>query len=443
MDQQTERHIPLEADPPAEVVLTYSGDAPQEVVLTYEIPLPPGWCPVVVQPAARPRSRRGRRRRRWWKTALAILLSAALVAGLGLGVGYVVIRMARSTVQNDWDGGYYGEWDEDYQPGPTRIATYPTGGDVRIQPLESHSASALTPQEIYQQVNPSVVAVVTYSSYQAASGTGVIVSEDGYIVTNFHVVEGGESCYILLYSGLQYEAKLVGYDEENDLAVLKVEAEGLPAAEFGSSDMLTVGDKAYAIGNPLGLELRGTLTDGIISAINRDVDVDGTTMTLIQTNAALNSGNSGGPLINASGQVVGINTIKMVASYADEAAVEGLGFAIPSSTVAHIVNSLIATGEVAPQPVLGITVMGMVTLPDGNTGVQVIEVTEGLGGDLAGVQAGDVIVSADGESVSTNSDVLRIRRRYTTGEEIPMVIYRDGEYLEVSVLLMAPVDAAA
>ena len=141
--------------------------------------------------------------------------------------------------------------------------------------------------------------------------------------------------------------------------------------------------------------------------------------------------------------MVGINTIKMVASYADEAAVEGLGFAIPSSTVAHIVNSLIATGEVEPQPVLGITVMGMVTLPDGNTGVQVIEVTEGLGGDLAGVQAGDVIVSADGESVSTNSDVLRIRRRYTTGEEIPMVIYRDGEYLEVSVLLMAPVDAAA
>ena len=302
---------------------------------------------------------------------------------------------------------------------------------------------ALTPQAVYQAVNPSVVAVVTYSDYQTASGTGVIVSSDGYVVTNFHVVEGGNTCYVLLYSGLRYEAKLVGYDEESDLAVLKIEEEGLPAAEFGSSDRLTVGDTVYAIGNPLGLELRGTFTDGMVSAINRDVDVEGTTMTLIQTNAALNSGNSGGPLINAYGQVVGINTIKMVASYADEAAVEGLGFAIPSSTVAHIVNSLIATGEVEPQPVLGITVMGMVTLPDGNTGVQVIEVTEGLGGDLAGVQAGDVIVSADGESVSTNSDVLRIRRRYTTGEEIPMVIYRDGEYLEVSVLLMAPVDAAA
>ena len=431
-------------DTAQEVVLTYDPGRQDAVVLTYEAPLPPAMCrPLPGETAEEKQPRPGRPRRKRWKTVTLVLVCVVCAVGLVLGVGYIGIQVARSVLE-DRTGGFYYEWDglEDEDLGPTTIASYPTGGDARVEPLETHG-EALSPQEIYEKVNPSVVAVVAYLDYQMASGTGVIISEDGYIVTNYHVVEGGSACDVLLYSGLQYEAKLVGYDEENDMAVLKVEAEGLPAAEFGSSDMLTVGDKAYAIGNPLGLELRGTLTDGIISAINRDVDVDGTTMTLIQTNAALNSGNSGGPLINAYGQVVGINTIKMVASYADEAAVEGLGFAIPSSTVAHIVNSLIATGEVEPQPVLGITVMGMVTLPDGNTGVQVIEVTEGLGGDLAGVQAGDVIVSADGESVSTNSDVLRIRRRYTTGEEIPMVIYRDGEYLEVSVLLMAPVDAAA
>ena len=199
-------------------------------------------------------------------------------------------------------------------------------------------------------------------------------------------------------------------------------------------------DVAVGEGQPLGLELRGTFTDGMISAINRDVDVDGTTMTLIQTNAALNSGNSGGPLINAYGQVVGINTIKMVAAYDDEASVEGLGFAIPSSTVAHIVNSLIATGEVQPQPVLGITVQWSVSLPNGPDGIEVVEVTPNLGGDLAGVQAGDVIVSADGEPIYTSNDLLRVRRRYEAGEYLPMVIWRDGEYLEVEVLLMAPAE---
>ena len=293
---------------------------------------------------------------------------------------------------------------------------------------------------MYEKVNPSVVAVVSYAELGASAGTGVIMSSDGYIITNYHVVEGGMECDVLLYNGARFEARLVGYDRENDLAVLKIAADGLPAAEFGSSDMLTVGDKAYAIGNPLGLELRGTLTDGIISAINRDVEVDGETMTLIQTNAALNSGNSGGPLINQYGQVVGINTIKMVASYNDDAAVEGLGFAIPSSTVAHIVNCLISTGEVTEQPVLGITVQGMAVLPDGTSGVLVIEVTPGLGGEIAGVQEGDIIVAADGEPITSSNDVLRVRRRYTTGDNLPMTIYRDGQYMEVEVPLMEPLE---
>ena len=274
----------------------------------------------------------------------------------------------------------------------------------------------------------------------AGIGTGVIMSADGYIVTNFHVVEGGESCDVLLSNNYRCEAKIVGYDQENDLAVLKVEEEGLPAAEFGSSDLLAVGDKAYAIGNPLGLKLRGTLTDGIISAINRDVDVEGVTMTLIQTNAALNSGNSGGPLINQYGQVVGINTVKMVSNEQGEAIVEGLGFAIPSSTVAHIVNCLISTGEVTAEPILGITVQGQIILEDGTVGIVVIEVPKGYGGDIAGIRPGDAVVAVDGEPLIASDDIIRARRRYAAGEKLPMTIYRDGELMEVEVPLLLPVD---
>ena len=422
---------------PREIVLTYDPQAPREVVLTYEAPLPEAAPPDGGSDARQAPS--PRRRRRWQVVAA---LACAVCLGLGaVGAGFG-LYLARSSARDDWGEDFPGGWDPlpQEQERETAIPAYPTGGDTRITIQEGHDPQALAPQTIYQLVNPSVVAVVTYSDYQAASGTGVIVSADGYVVTNFHVVEGGNTCYVLLYSGLRYEAKLVGYDEESDLAVLKIEEEGLPAAEFGSSDRLTVGDTVYAIGNPLGLELRGTFTDGMVSAINRDVDVEGTTMTLIQTNAALNSGNSGGPLVNAYSQVVGINTIKMVAAYDDEASVEGLGFAIPSSTVAHIVNSLIATGEVQPQPVLGITVQWSVSLPNGPDGIEVVEVTPNLGGDLAGVQAGDVIVSADGEPIYTSNDLLRVRRRYEAGEYLPMVIWRDGEYLEVEVLLMAPAE---
>ena len=433
---------PLEqVETTGEVVLTYDPGRPAPVVLTYEADLPPALreAPPSAQEAPAEKAAPVRPRRRRWLVAVVVAACSLSLAAAAVGIAFGIhmVRAAR-----DWDGGAY--WDDGGldESGETTIASYPVGGGTRLELLERHGEE-LSAQGVYEKVNPSVVAVVPYQDSQAASGTGVIVSGDGYIVTNFHVVEGGTECYVLLYSGLRYEAKLVGYDVENDLAGLKIEEEGLPAAEFGSSDLLTVGDKVYAIGNPLGLELRGTFTDGIVSAINRDVDVDGTTMTLIQTNAALNSGNSGGPLINACGQVVGINTIKMVATYDDEASVEGLGFAIPSSTVAHIVNSLISTGEVVPQPVLGITVMGMVTLPDGTCGVQVIEVTPGLGGELAGVRAVDVIVSADGESVTSNSDVLRLRRRYDTGEELPMVLYRDGAYLEVYVPLMSPLEPAA
>lgn len=208
-------------------------------------------------------------------------------------------------------------------------------------------------QEIYQQVLPSVVSVVTHmSSGQGyGAGSGVIMREDGYILTNYHVIEGGDAVKIMLLSdGATYDAQLVGYDESLDIAVLKIDAEGLTAAQFGDSDLLEIGDAAYATGNPMGY-LYGTMTDGIISALHVEVDVDGKSMNLIQTSAALNSGNSGGALINEQGQVVGI-TVAKISGKEDEALVEGLGLAIPISDARPFINYILETGETC-QPAIG------------------------------------------------------------------------------------------
>ena len=191
----------------------------------------------------------------------------------------------------------------------------------------------------------------------------------------------------------------------------------------------------YAIGNPLGVELRGTFTNGIVSAINRDVQVDGRSMTLVQTNAALNSGNSGGPLINQYGQVVGINTIKMMSG---EDTIEGLGFAIPTSLAARWVNEMIEFGEIQPQPVLGLMINRIPeTLPDGSRGLRIEEVTPGLSGDKAGILVGDYIVSFAGQEVSSTSEILALRRDLHVGDLVPVRVWRNGEYLELTMEMMA------
>ena len=194
----------------------------------------------------------------------------------------------------------------------------------------------------------------------------------------------------------------------------------------------------YAIGNPLGVELRGTLTDGIVSAINRDVWVDNRTMTLIQTNAALNSGNSGGPLINEYGQVVGINVIKMTSRYSN---VEGLGFAIPTASMQRIVNDLLAYGEIQPEPLLGVTVMSLAEeAAEGVRGLRVDSVTPGGAGDLAGIRKGDFLLTADGDTLTTSQDLLRVRRRFYVGDSLGMTLWRDGQVLEVTLDLKDAVE---
>ena len=331
---------------------------------------------------------------------------------------------------------YYGELDESAEP---ELPVVSADDGVRLVYADGHG-DALTIQEIYRRVNPSTVTVVTELPRGASVGTGVILTEDGYIITNAHVIAGGTSCYVALADGSIFDAALVGYDAEQDLAVIKAQdtdgraAQGLPAAEFGDSDALSVGDPVYAIGNPLGVELRGTLTDGIVSAINRDVYVDGVTMTLIQTNAALNNGNSGGPLINVYGQVVGINTMKMGSS--STTSVEGLGFAIPIASTAYMINDLIAYGEVHGEVMIGISVQPVpVTAENGESALLVMEVTPGGPGDEAGIQKGDLIVAADGEALTKSTDLLRVRRRHEAGETLKLLVEHDGKRFTADVVL--------
>ena len=406
-----------------EVVLHYEQTA-QPIVECYVQPMPlPGRAQAQTEPSAPKKRRRGRR-------ILLACLAAVLVLGGAIAVLYGIGVIGARKPSNVY------EWHITPTQGEveTSIPTYPTGDGTKLRYAETHG-DELTIQQVYERVNPSTVTVMTgLPNGNAMVGTGVIFTENGYILTNAHVIVGGTECYVVLITGESYEARLVGFDEENDLAVIKVDGHGLPTAQFGDSDSLTVGDTVYAIGNPLGVNLRGTLTDGIVSAINRDVLVDGVTMTLIQTNAALNNGNSGGPLINVYGQVVGINTVKMGSSASMN--VEGLGFAIPIASTAYMINDLIAYGEIHGEVVIGITVLPVPDIAaDGGMGLEVIEVVKNSPGEQAGIQVGDYVLAADEERLASSNDLVRIRRRHEAGETLYLTMERGGKQYTAEVIL--------
>ncbi len=306
---------------------------------------------------------------------------------------------------------------------------------LKLEILADHGQE-LTAQKVYAKVNPATVLVVAQTGESASIGTGVIMTEDGYVITNAHVISGGESCWVMLAGGWDYDAELVGFDADQDIAVLKlVDAEGLPTVEFGDSELAEVGDQVYAIGNPLGVELRGTMTEGIISAINRNVELEGRTLNVLQTTAALNNGNSGGPLINRYGQVIGINTLKMSGTGApDEATVEGLGFALPISSAYFVINDIIASGEYHGTPTLGIMVSAMET-DNGDSLVMAISVSEGSSAEEAGVLPGDIILAVDGRSVQTTAELMAIRRGHAVGDTMTLTLLRDGNSFDVDVVL--------
>ena len=304
----------------------------------------------------------------------------------------------------------------------------------------SDEEDALCLQDIYSSVIDSVVSISSMTSSGTSSGTGIIMSSDGYVITNHHVITGARVISVLTNDNQEFEAALVGSDEMSDLAVLKIDARGLQAAEFGDSSKLRVGDSVVAIGDPLGVQLRGTMTNGIISAINRDLTVGDRTMTLIQTNAALNNGNSGGPLINCYGQVIGINTVKMSSYYTATASVEGLGFAIPISVAKPIIDELIENGYVAGRPAIGISGDSLPSyyrtyyrLPEG---VYVTSVNEGSDAKAKGIREGDIVTAINGERISSIDELNTVKNQYAAGDEVTLTVYRSGTYYEVTVTLV-------
>ena len=315
-----------------------------------------------------------------------------------------------------------------------------TQSPAGVPTVASDEEGALSLQEIYRRCIGSVVSIVTVTPSGKASGTGIIMSEDGYVITNHHVIENAQAVSVLTSDSQEYAASVVGSDETSDLAVLKVEADGLQAAEFGDSSVLQVGDSVAAIGDPLGTALRGTMTDGIVSAINRDLTVNDRTMSLIQTNAALNNGNSGGPLINCYGQVIGINTMKMSNFYSSSTTVEGIGFAIPIDTAKPIIDELIEKGYVSGRPAIGIdgetlpaTYRIYYRLPQG---IYVTRVYQNSDAAAKGVSEGDIITAINGVSVTTMEQLNRVKNQYTAGDTITLTIYRGGVSSDVEIILM-------
>ena len=282
------------------------------------------------------------------------------------------------------------------------------------------------------------------TSTATASGSGIIISDDGYILTNNHVIsstsedsfyqisEANKITVTLFNDSTEYEAKIVGKDEETDLAVIKIDKTGLVKAEFADSDSIKVGEFAMAVGNPMGMQ--SSVTTGIISAVNREItDTDGKTYTLIQTDAAINSGNSGGALVNSEGKVIGINTLKLTGN-----SVEGIGFAIPINSTTDITSQLIEYSKVK-RPYIGITGIDL----DEQTartynlvvGVYVKSVEDFSSAEKAGIKPGDVIIEADGTKITTMDDLTKIKNSHKIGDEMKIKVNRDGQERDLTVTL--------
>ena len=321
-------------------------------------------------------------------------------------------------------------------------AMYHNDGTVTSVPAAQEGY--MTPGQVYAANLKTVVAVTGsvvesgfygYDEYQSF-GSGFILTEDGYVVSNYHVVEGAQTLSVITYDDQEYEAELVGYDANNDIALLKIEAQDLSCVKVGSSDALAVGDQVAAVGNPLG-ELTSTLTVGYISAKDRIITTDGVAINMLQTDAAINSGNSGGPLFNMKGEVVGITSAKYSGTTSNGASIEGIGFAIPIDDVYNMLEDIRDRGYVAGA-YLGI----MTREVDENAqayglpaGVYVEEVIEGYAAQKAGILAGDIIIRIDEHKITGSADMSRTLRKYKVGESVTVTVYRSGQELELTVVL--------
>lgn len=373
------------------------------------------------------------------KTVAVPFLSGVLGAGIVLGTCFGVPTIKERLVETN------------NKSVETSTDTTSTAINTTQISLENYSETGIA---VAKKILPSIVGIkveypvnsifLTQQTTASAEGSGIILSEDGYILTNNHVVNSssssttyslGEASRVIVYlynDETEYEAKVVGTDTETDLAVIKIEKTGLTAAELGDSDRVLVGEYSMAAGNPLGMQ--STVTVGAISAVNREVtDSDGKTFTLIQTDAAINSGNSGGALVNSKGQVIGINTLKVSAT-----GVEGMGFAIPINSAKPIYEQLIQYNKVK-RPYIGISGRDLdsKTASRNNLveGIYVVSVEEYSAAEEAGIKAGDVIVKADGQEVKTMTELNTVKNKHSIGDEMTITINRKGQEKELKLTL--------
>ncbi|MCH5213240.1 MAG: trypsin-like peptidase domain-containing protein [Oscillospiraceae bacterium] len=347
-----------------------------------------------------------------------------------------------------------------------KSSAYYTNGNAGVEASDAAKTLAtksegdeLTIPEIAAKVGPSVVGIINKTTIQTpklwdpfsgryyyspdanrdgetveqGSGSGIIFNTDGYIVTNQHVIDGASEIEVILNTGTSYTAKLVGEDEKTDLAVIKIEPkseEPLIAAVLGDSTTVEVGELAVAIGNPMGMEYSGSVTAGIISAVNRTMSIDNRTYNLLQTDAAINAGNSGGALINRFGEVIGINSVKLSTT-----GVEGMGFAIAISEAKPIINELMSSGYVTGRPLVGISIS------ETRYGLFISSVQEGSGAEEAGLKENDMIIEVDGTKVSSTSEINEIRDKKKPGDTLKFKVMRDGETMEIDVKLIEDVSA--
>lgn len=362
-----------------------------------------------------------------WTACICSAIAASVLTA-GIVGGGAALYMKKNSLQNQTIAMNMSD--------VKNLSTFPFSGELSVSQIASKvgpscvgviNKTKVTPKKFFDPFTGRYFYTSDPNNeelVQQGSGSGIIISEDGYIVTNEHVISGAAEISVVLNTGEEFTAKLVGADAKSDLAVLKIEKTGLPAAILGDSDDVQVGELAVAIGNPLGQELAGTVTAGVISAINRTMTVDNTIYNLIQTDAAINPGNSGGALVDRFGNVIGINTIKLSSSD-----VEGIGFAIAISEAKPIIDSLMNEGYVPGRPIIGITVT------ENQNGLSVYSVSENSGAAKAGIQPGDLIVKADGEAINTSQKLNSIRDKKTPGEYITLTVIRNGELKDIKVLL--------
>ena len=354
----------------------------------------------------------------------ALALACALLGGaIGGGIVYGVGRSGSDAVVN---------------------SSGRTVSQVSLKTVDGKTE--MTDAEVYAANVNSVVSINTTGTagtnifgqpvQSASSGSGFILTTDGYIVTNHHVIADADSVKVTLYNGDTYDATVVGGDEDYDIAVLKIDAEDLQPVTLGDSSKLNVGDQVLAIGNPLG-ELTFSMSGGMVSSVNRTINVDGTPFNMIQTDASINPGNSGGPLFNSYGEVVGIVSAKY-SSYSNES-VEGLGFAIPINDVWSMIEDIMTNGYVTNKPYLGATVGTMTEQMaaqyryDITRGVFIYSVEEGGAADKAGLRMGDVITKVGDTEVKTMEDLNAAKKQYSAGDTVTMTIDRQGETLTVEI----------